>query len=468
MAELSEPDLDDDDEESVMEPMNRFQEHQPQFYQNSTPFSTQSQENVILHGSNEGSRSNEQLEILYNARGMEIQRLKEENLNLTSQFSAEIRQLKHENTLLKGQSGKNQINFEHYQNLASVQSEENQTLRREIDDLKAKLIRSEAQKSEIQSDNDSKKLMIESLQIQLGELQKSDTILRAKKQHEETLRSLKERHENQIFQLEQEIDRLNSQVRKFDQEMDLAHGKLRKNQLEYDKILMEKSDTIKDLQDRLDASQKRFANFMMENSSYSNLKLINEKFQSDKENFAREICNFQMEIEHLKSEIQTKNEQIQLKDKEKTRLKNDFENLLADKSSTIELLTHKLNDSEQKINRLMRESLTGSTNFAKEELERLKNELMDRDVQILKLKADLEEAQIKYSTFKKRVKLVQTQWKNKEERLKENLKTSEEDFKAKLLSLRDKMQEVYDTKLNEVRLSHELHIFFIPKAIIRK
>jgi hypothetical protein len=49
-------------------------------------------------------------------------------------------------------------------------------------------------------------------------MQKSDTILRAKHQHEETLRSLKERHDNEVFQLQQEIDRLNANAKRDENE----------------------------------------------------------------------------------------------------------------------------------------------------------------------------------------------------------------------------------------------------------
>ena len=42
------------------------------------------------------------LEVLYHARGVEIERLKKEKDDLVSKLSTEIRNLKHENTILKG------------------------------------------------------------------------------------------------------------------------------------------------------------------------------------------------------------------------------------------------------------------------------------------------------------------------------------------------------------------------------
>ena len=72
-------------------------------------------------------------------------------------------------------------------------------------------------------------------------MQKSDTILRAKHQHEETLRSLKERHDNEVFQLQQEIDRLNANAKRDENEkehlrirlLDINRHKVMKNSLFY-------------------------------------------------------------------------------------------------------------------------------------------------------------------------------------------------------------------------------------------
>ena len=42
------------------------------------------------------------LRILYDARGAEIDKLRQENTDLIAQYTTEIRNLKHQNTLLKG------------------------------------------------------------------------------------------------------------------------------------------------------------------------------------------------------------------------------------------------------------------------------------------------------------------------------------------------------------------------------
>ena len=107
------------------------------------------------------------LEVLYNARGVEIERLKKEKDDLVTKLTTEIRQLKHENTILKGNEGRIQLHQEHYQNIADTQSKENQALRLELDDLKAKLFNSEKTVKEKVANNESSNMMIQKLQSDL-------------------------------------------------------------------------------------------------------------------------------------------------------------------------------------------------------------------------------------------------------------------------------------------------------------
>ena len=67
------------------------------------------------------------------------------------------------------------------------------------------------------------------------------------------------------------------------------------------------------------------------------------------------------------------------------------------------------------------------------------------------MKSSLDEAATKYSSFKSRVKQYKQHKETKEEKYKEHITKSEEDFRTKLIALRDKMQNAYDTKLYEVQ-----------------
>ena len=123
---------------------------------------------------------------------------------------------------------------------------------------------------------------------------KSDTILRAKHQHEETTRSLKERHENEVHQLQSEIDSWTAKDRSQKKEMEQLINRSQKKDKDYHRTINEKSDAIRDLQDKLDNAQKKMTNYIADNSSYSNIKAMKEQYTMDAEKFATEQLNNQV------------------------------------------------------------------------------------------------------------------------------------------------------------------------------
>ena len=128
-------------------------------------------------------------------------------------------------------------------------------------------------------------------------MQKSDTILRAKHQHEETTRSLKERHENEVYQLQSEIDSWTAKDRSQKKEIEQLTNRLQKKDKDYHRTINEKSDAIRDLQDKLDNAQKKMTNYITGEesiTSYSNIKAMKERYTIDAEKFATEQLNNQV------------------------------------------------------------------------------------------------------------------------------------------------------------------------------
>ena len=414
---------------------------------------TNHQENVILYG-----QDSAHLQVLYDARGQEMSRLQGEIGNLRQKHEAENRSNMHQLTLLKGTNAKLESHLKHFKDMAETQSEENRKLREEIQDLKVANTREFELNSKLKADLESQNLHIQGLQTTIRELQQSDTILRQKTQHEETLRSLKERSENQEFTLRQEIHGLTSDLKKCEDEKEKSESKLRRIQGEFEKINLEKSDIIKNLQDRLDLSQRKMEQMQIQNSSVSQGTEIFKKFQLEKEKFAADLIDKSEEIEALKSQLKFTKESEKNLDQKYAKCKSEFQSHISQKDELISKLNVRLNESERKISELMRESLSGTTNAAvrrlNEELEKLKLETRKKDTQIGTLSSDLNESKVKYCVFKKRVRDYKVHWEKKEERYREFLKNTEEEFRAKVRNLRDQMQEAYDAKLLEVKISH--------------
>ena len=461
MANMTGPNFDDSEEESVLDDQNQAPEgayavHVPQpmghSYANPRNYS-ETDERQILYGQESGH-----LQVLYHARGEEMSRLNDQIQELNAKMEGDSRSHMHQITLLKQQNGKLESNCEHFESIAKAQSEENAKLRQDLELIKGQNTKSYNENCQLKSEIESQNMMVQTLQFQIQELQRSDTILRAKTQHEEKLRSLKDRHESEMFQMQQQIDKLESETRKLDAEKEVLNSKLRKNQSEFDKINLEKSDTIKNLQERLDLSQRKIDQIQASKSTYTDGTEMFKRYQMDKEKFAIDLCDKQEEIERLKSQLKAKIESLENSQKVLSKLKIDFENQIGHKDNLISSLNQRLNESERKISELMRESLTGSTNAAvrrlNDELEKVKTELSKKDLELVTVKTNLNESKLKYSDFKKRVKVYQNDRKRKEEKLKEYIKESEEEFRAKLRAARDQLQADYDAKLSEVSLNY--------------
>ena len=72
--------------------------------------------------------------------------------------------------------------------------------------------------------------------------------------------------------------------------------------------MIEKSETIKELQERLEATQKRLAQNISETSSqgYVNIKAMHERFKMDQEKYANDLLTYQSELDELRSALKRK------------------------------------------------------------------------------------------------------------------------------------------------------------------
>jgi hypothetical protein len=72
--------------------------------------------------------------------------------------------------------------------------------------------------------------------------------------------------------------------------------------------MIEKSETIKELQERLEATQKRLAQNISETSSqgYVNIKAMHERFKMDQEKYANDLLTYQSELDELRASLKRK------------------------------------------------------------------------------------------------------------------------------------------------------------------
>ena len=78
--------------------------------------------------------------------------------------------------------------------------------------------------------------------------------------------------------------------------------------IDHDRLLIEKSEIIKDLSEKLELAQKRLAKNIAETSTqgYANVKAMHNRLQQDQEHYATELIGFQGEIDKLKATLKQK------------------------------------------------------------------------------------------------------------------------------------------------------------------
>ena len=224
---------------------------------------------------------------------------------------------------------------------------------------------------------------------------------------------------------------------------------------------MEKSERIKNLQSKKDHADQKLQSYIAQNSAngYKQSKTFYEQYEKDKERYAEDLLKYRGEINELKNRLTHKNNEIENKAQELKNQKAHTENIFREKDSIIQILRNQIDDTEKKLSQMTRESLTGSTSLAvqrlQEELERIKCETLKKDQSILQTKVELEESRTKYSNFKKKVRAFQIHHKEQKEAWKNHLEDTNEYYRKKVESIKDKMIEVYHSRQKEVCMQFE-------------
>ena len=166
------------------------------------------------------SKTSDHLEILYEARGKEIDRLRQKLGEASDHGDLATRRLQHDLALIKGEKEKLQVQEEQSHNLYEATHEENKELRCDIELLEAAKVKWEKNRNELMDREEILDQQVQTLQGQLLQLQKGETALKAREHHDNIVRSLRERHEGELQLLQQELDRQTELTKRRESEAD--------------------------------------------------------------------------------------------------------------------------------------------------------------------------------------------------------------------------------------------------------
>ena len=238
------------------------------------------------------------LDILYNARGKEIDKLQKQLADVRAEYEVELRSCRHQLALAKSENHNNVGDLDQLQRVVSDTRRENKVLTDEIHNMNINMKSLAEENESLQAEKESSANIIQQLQIQLSQLQSNDSVLKARHQHDATVRSLLERHKEEMTSVRADLDKVNTKLMIQEQENQVLATKLRTAVAEKEEAVRSKLETVTELSNKL-----------TENMRSNNTEVITrlraelDIERRDKEKEVKERRRLEREVDQLKVEV---------------------------------------------------------------------------------------------------------------------------------------------------------------------
>ncbi|KAL3884693.1 hypothetical protein ACJMK2_024805 [Sinanodonta woodiana] len=255
-------------------------------------------------GSGEGQQL-AQLQILYKARGRKVEELTRDMEDLKQATAREIRILKHQLSVAKGEKEGLETSLKNSQGLLSESNSDNAQYVGKLNAAEAQLEGLKKGKEELIKKLQTAETTIENLTHQLEELGNSETLTRARHEHDSIISGLQQKYEKEIKILKEKCDKLNQERQEKDSEINTFKQKLASAVKAAEEAQISRADTINRLTQSLEESQKRCRNLLESSASQEVSQLKNQLQQARaSKSISEEICqSLQDEIKDLKEQL---------------------------------------------------------------------------------------------------------------------------------------------------------------------
>ena len=238
------------------------------------------------------------LDILYNARGKEMDKLQKQLAEEREEHEKELRSCRHQLALSRSENHNNAGDLDQMNKVVNDARRENKVLTGEIHNMNFEVNRLRDENEALLIEKESSGNIIQQLQIQLSQLQSSDAVLKARTQHDATVRSLLERHKEEMTGLRAELDRANTRLAMVEQENSNMSHKLGSALQEKEAAVRAKVEAVTELSTKLTESLR---SNNREEESRLRLELRREKEERERE--VTERRRLEREVDTLRVEI---------------------------------------------------------------------------------------------------------------------------------------------------------------------
>ncbi|XP_040198583.1 centrosomal protein of 152 kDa isoform X2 [Rana temporaria] len=242
-----------------------------------------------------------QLQVLYKAKGRQL----EEFGAKLDESERQLRYLNHQLVIVKDEKEGLAISLQESQTLLQNSREMELQLRGQMAALQNNVDGLTSNDEQLRKELKVAKLAMESMQQQVMDLRRSDSINRAREQHEMVVSTLKRKHEEQILMLQQRLDEINAAFQEQKECCSRLEEQLKRSERKGEESKLEKTEMINRLSRSLEESQKQCANLLHTGSiqEASQLRMQLQQLQSSKTISDGMNKALQEEINELKEQI---------------------------------------------------------------------------------------------------------------------------------------------------------------------
>ncbi|XP_078386417.1 centrosomal protein of 152 kDa isoform X3 [Cetorhinus maximus] len=242
-----------------------------------------------------------QLQILYGARGRQL----EEMQHKQEEFAREIRYLNHQLAMTKGEKDGVAISCQELQKLLQDAKEHEVHLEGQIKALESRVQDLSASEEEALKNQKIAEAAMESMQQQLTELCRSESLTRAREQHETVIGALKQKHEESILVMQQTLDATSIALEEQKDNSKRLEEQVKQLQRQQEEAKLEKAEIINGLTKSLEASQQQCRDLLQTGSmqEITQLRIQLQQVQSAKNISDSMNKALQEELADLKEQI---------------------------------------------------------------------------------------------------------------------------------------------------------------------
>ncbi|BFZ25897.1 hypothetical protein BsWGS_28936 [Bradybaena similaris] len=253
----------------------------------------------------EDHRTYEQLEILYRARGREIEELTRRLDEKDEEKSKEIRNLKHRLAIASGQAEAVSESQHQCQLLLQQSKADNSEASAKIRTLEAQVMSLRDTKEELIKKLQTAESTIENMTRHIEELQASESLSRARNEHEAAIASLTSRYERELLIVREKLDTCKTALEAKQEELVHVKKQLADATRELEQTQVSKAETVNRLNRSLEESQRQCQAILEQSSSHevSMLKAQLQQVAMAKRVSEEQCQTLQRDIQQLKEQL---------------------------------------------------------------------------------------------------------------------------------------------------------------------